>query len=268
MAFVVTADDALTLWVADPTARTARQVSTRRLNGVLGAPCDWMTTRRSSAPTVPERARRGAAWPSVPGGPIIQEALSGREDRVATYQDLLKNPHDDALFEHYATSQLMRVSGWTAARDASACRQSLRRLAEPGWPVAARDDPRASVLVLGAPQLLPDDDRGVDAPGQVARSVATRPLMERVPWGGDAAQTGPRNPSWRADVAATLTWLEALDGGDPARDAEKRDRCSRWTRRFSGEPRTMLETEWRARGVTWARANLAIAREGNSRQRT
>ena len=106
-----------------------------------------------------------------------------------------------------------------------------------------------------------------DADGRVTRTLATRPLIERVAWGGDGAQAGPRNPSWRADAAATITWVEALDGGDPARAAEKRDRILMLEAPFAGEPRTLLETEWRARGITWARADLAIAREGNSRQR-
>ncbi len=39
-AFTVTTDDAITLWVGDVASKSARQVSARRLNAVLGAPCD------------------------------------------------------------------------------------------------------------------------------------------------------------------------------------------------------------------------------------
>ena len=49
------------------------------------------------------------AWPGRASGPIIQEALSGRADRVATYQDLLKSPHDEALFEYHMQTQLTLV---------------------------------------------------------------------------------------------------------------------------------------------------------------
>lgn len=267
MAFIVTTDDALTLWVADPAARTARQVSTRRLNGVLGAPCDWMTDAEFVCTAVPNGRGAEPREPSVPGGPIIQEALSGREDRVATYQDLLKNPHDDALFEHYATSQLVRVS----------LDGQLREVGRPGIISGASPSPDGKwllVTTLARPfsysvplNYFPTKIEIWTPEGAVARSVATRPLIERVPWGGDAAQTGPRSPSWRTDVAATLTWIEALDGGDPSRAAEKRDRILALDAPFSAEPRTLIETQWRARGITWARANLAIAREGNSRQR-
>jgi hypothetical protein len=30
---------------------------------------------------------------------------------MATYQDLLRTPHDETLFEHFATSQLAMVDG-------------------------------------------------------------------------------------------------------------------------------------------------------------
>ena len=58
IAFVVSTDDALTLWVADPAARTARQLSTRKLNAVLGAPCSWMTSAELICTTIPDS--RGA----------------------------------------------------------------------------------------------------------------------------------------------------------------------------------------------------------------
>lgn len=171
------------------------------------------------------------------------------------------------MFEHYATSQLVRIT----------LDGQLTDVGRPGIISGASPSPDGKwllVTTLARPfsysvtlNYFPTKIEVWTPDGAVARSVATRPLIERVPWGGDAAQTGPRNPSWRADVAATLTWVEALDGGDPTRTAAKRDRILALDAPFSGEPRTLIETEWRARGITWARANLAIAREGNSRQR-
>ena len=267
VAFVVVTDDALTLWVADPTARTARQLSTRRLNAVLGAPCDWADDTALICRTVPEGRGAEPMAPTVPSGPIVQEALSGREDRVATYQDLLKSPHDERVFEHYATSQLARI----------ALDGRVTNIGAPGIITGVSSSPDGAwILVTSIARpfsyavpysYFPTRIEVWTPAGAVAKTVATRPLLERVPWGGDATQAGPRSPSWRSDVAATLTWLEALDGGDPTRAAAKRDRLLALDAPFTGTPRTLLETEWRARGVTWARGNLAIARESNSRQR-
>ncbi|MFM8302103.1 MAG: S9 family peptidase, partial [Gemmatimonadota bacterium] len=105
-AFVVSTEDALTLWVGDTRTRSARQVTSRRLNAVLGAPCDWAGDEALVCTFIPQDRGAEPKAPSVPSGPIAQEALTGREDRAATYQDLLKSPHDEAIFAHYATSQL------------------------------------------------------------------------------------------------------------------------------------------------------------------
>jgi len=267
VAFVVVTDDALTLWVADPTARTARQLSTRRLNAVLGAPCDWADDNALICRMVPDGRGAEPTAPTVPSGPIVQEALSGREDRVATYQDLLKSPHDERLFEHYATSQLARISldGRVTNIGAPAIITGASPSPDGAWILVTTI---ARPFSYAVPYSYFPTRMEVWTPaGVVAKTIATRPLLERVPWGGDATQAGPRSPSWRSDVAATLTWLEALDGGDPTRAAAKRDRLLALDAPFTATPRTLLETEWRARGVTWARANLAIARESNSRQR-
>lgn len=267
MAFVAVGETALHLWVLDPAARSARQVSGRALNAVLGNPCEWMDDASFVCRTVPDGRGAEPAAPAVPEGPIVQEALSGRADRVATYQDLLKSPHDEAVFEHYATSQLVRIG----------LDGNVARIGTPAIITSAQPSPDGQWLLvtsLARPfsysvplNYFPTRIEVLTPTGEVARTVATRPLIERVPWGGDAAQTGPRNPSWRNDADATLTWLEALDGGDPTREAAKRDRLLALDAPFRGDPRTLLETEWRARGVTWARGNLAIAREANSKDR-
>ncbi len=267
IAFVVSTDDALTLWVADPAARTARQLSARKLNAVLGAPCSWMTSAELICTTIPDARGAEPAAPTVPSGPIVQEALSGRADRVATYQDLLKSPHDEALFEHFATSQLVRftLDGRVTMVGAPAMYSDVGPSPDGQWIlVTSLARPFSYSVPLN---YFPTKIEIWSPSGNVVRTLASRPLIERVPWGGDAAQAGPRSPSWRSDAAATLTWLEALDGGDPTREAAKRDRLLALDAPFAGAPRTLLETEWRARGVTWARGDLAIAREGQSRQR-
>ena len=266
-AFVVSTDDALTLWVGDVAAKSARQLSARRLSAVLGAPCDWTGDEALVCTFVPQdRGAEPVAAPT-PVGPIVQQTLTGSADRAATYQDLLKSPHDEAIFAHYATSQLARVSLDGAVTPIGAAGIISGATVSP-------DGQWLLVTTLSRPfsysvplNFFPTRIEVWAMDGRVARTLATRPLIERVAWGGDGAQVGPRNPSWRADAAATLAWTEALDGGDPTKQAAKRDRVLSLAAPFTGEPATVLETEWRARGITWARADLALATESHSRQR-
>src|SRR5690606_36437109 len=88
-----------------------------------------------------------------------------------------------------------------------------------------------------------------------------RPSQEAIAPGFDAVTTGPRRVAWRSDAAATLTWIEALDGGDPRKEAAKRDRLLAIAAPFSGPPVTLLEVESRIRNVTWGNEHLALVDE-------
>ena len=60
------------------------------------------------------KAGRGPAPPTplVPPGPHVQESLGGASP-VVTHEDMLQTPHDEDLFEYYATSQLALVDAAT-----------------------------------------------------------------------------------------------------------------------------------------------------------
>jgi dipeptidyl aminopeptidase/acylaminoacyl peptidase len=103
--------------------------------------------------------------------------------------------------------------------------------------------------------------------GRVAHTVSARGLVENVPWGGDAVLPGPRAVGWRADVPATLAWIEALDGGTATGSVAQRDRVLSLAAPFTGAPVTHLAVEFRARGVTWARGDLALVTESWSKTR-
>ena len=67
VSFVVSTSDTPTLWVADLATKSARQDSTRRLNAVLGAPCDWSGDEALDCRLVPadrerSRSRRPPRW--------------------------------------------------------------------------------------------------------------------------------------------------------------------------------------------------------------
>ena len=266
-AFVVSTDDALTLWVGDLAARTARQVSSRRLNAVLGAPCDWSGDEALVCTLVPADRGPEPVAPQTPVGPIVQEALTGSADRAATYQDLLKSPYDEAIFAHYATSQLARLTldGTVTNVGARAIISGATLSPDGQWMLVTT---LARPFSYSVPlNFFPTRIEVWTPEGRVVRTLAARPLLERVSWGSDGAQAGPRNPQWRADQPATLAWIEALDNGDPTKQVPKRDRILALAAPFAGEATTLVETEWRARGITWGRADLAIATEANGRQR-
>ncbi len=97
------------LWLGDPATGKTHKIDGVRLNAVLGDPIDWMDDNRTLiVRAVPANRAAAPAEPRVPRGPAVQET-DGHAIGVATYEDLLQNPHDEDLFEYYATAQLMKV---------------------------------------------------------------------------------------------------------------------------------------------------------------
>lgn len=97
------------LWVGNATTATARRIEGVKINAILGEPVQWMPDGHTLlVETVP--AGRGNPPPEVkvPEGPVIQES-DGKKAPVRTYEDLLENAHDEALFDYYATAQLVVV---------------------------------------------------------------------------------------------------------------------------------------------------------------
>ena len=87
------------------------------LNGIFGSPCEWTGDSQSLiCKTVPKGGGAAPKRSEVPTGPVIQENL-GRVTPGPTYEDLLKNPEDEAIFDFYATSQVevVRLNGTTKA---------------------------------------------------------------------------------------------------------------------------------------------------------
>ena len=72
-------------------------------------------------------------------------------------------------------------------------------------------------------------------------------MAENIPIEG--VRTGPRNVQWKPVEPATLIWAEALDGGDPNKEAEHRDRIMVCRMPFDEDPVEIIKVQHRAYGV-------------------
>ena len=97
------------------------------------------------------------------------------------------------------------------------------------------------------------------ADAKAIATVSVVPLIEDLPKGFMAVRTGRRSLSWRDDKPATLVYVEALDGGDPANEVEFRDEVFELEAPFNGEGKSILKTINRYAGIIWGDANTAIA---------
>lgn len=260
-AITKTTESGIELWIGDIATATLRHIPDVRINAVYGPSVQWMADQKSLlCLTVPANRAQPPAAPVAPSGPIVQESF-GKAGPSRTYQDLLQNAHDEALFEHYATSQLIAVDAATG---------KTASIGQPGVFADVEQSPDGSLLLveridkpysyLHPVSAFPHVIDVWDRTGKLVTNVAQLPLQDRVPIEG--VPTGPRNVHFRPTAAHSLVWVEALDDGDPKRKAAHRDRLMTLDPTLRDEPREVFKLEHRFSGLTWGERNdLAMIRD-------
>lgn len=259
IAFVVTKPNDQELWLVDVEGASARKLIDGGISSVYGSPFAWLPDSETLiCKTVPDDTGPPPAAPELPAGPVIQET-SGREAPARTYQDLLKSPHDEALFEHLTTVQVVKV-GLDGDRQAIGRTGIIRRTRpSPDGAFILVETMHKPFSYLVPASRFPYRVEVWDPDGKVVKQVADLPLAEEIPIAFDAVPTGPRSFGWRSDAPATLYWVEAQDGGDPKAEAEIRDKVYTLAAPFTADPEELASLELRYSGITWGNGNLALA---------
>src|SRR5579885_2855587 len=247
-----TAAGPIELWLGDPATGKTHKIENVRINAVIGEPIEWLQDSKTLiVKTVP--ANRGPAprEPRVPQGPTVQES-DGHAIGVATYEDLLENPHDEDLFEYYATSQLVKVDTETGA---------AAPVGKPGLLDEVSPSPDGSHLLITREHRpfsylhpyreFPKEVEIWNPAGAVVYKVASLPLPARIPLGG--VQTGPRQIRWMLNHPASLMWVEALDGGNPKEKVPNRDKIMAVNAPFTAPPAEIGKTEERFAGIQFGK---------------
>jgi dipeptidyl aminopeptidase/acylaminoacyl peptidase len=255
------ADAGLNLWIVDVASAHAQRVPDLALNAVLGKPCEWMGDSKSlMCKAVPKSRGAAPVRSEVPTGPVIQENL-GRVTPGPTFEDLLKNPEDEAIFDYYATSQveLVGFDGKVATVGKPGVMESASP--SPDGRYALLDERHRPYTYLLPYEMFPERVSVVDLKTGSSRQLADKPLEDTVPNVHDAVPTGPREFMWRSDAPATVFWVEAADGGDPGVEAPVRDALFTLDTPFEGSPRKIAELPLRFLSVEWGNTRVAIVEE-------
>ena len=261
LAFTRWTDDGLELWVAEVATGQARRLGREHVNDTLGPGFRWMPGSGSLLVWW-KRADAGepAAPPLRPDGPIVEDT-QGREAVHRTYQDLLKNPHDERLFEHFVTAQLAVVSVEDGAS---------MPVGEPAMIRDARSSPDGKYLLVDRVRRpfsysVPHWRFGrvvevLDRGSRVVRVVADQEVADAIPI--DGVRTGPRDVHWQPTAPATLVWVEALDEGDPRKTIEHRDRIMMHEAPFGDAPVERWRVTHRTSSIDWLSSpGQALVRE-------
>ncbi len=266
LALTLVKENGLELWLVTTATVTARPLTGPILNAMFGEPMAWLDSDTLLVRRVPSMRGPAPIPPNVPTGPVAQENL-GKRAAARTYDGLLASPHDEALFEHYGTSELALV---TLAGTLTAL--PARGLISAATP--APDGGHLLISMLHRPYsyLVPSSrfPTAVDVfnrAGQRVHRVVDRALSEGM--ATEAVTPGPRAVTWRADAPATLSWVQSMPRGSVIEGKQiARDGWFTLAAPFNVPATEQQHFEFRVTTVQWCDDALALVTESWTNTRT
>ncbi|GGD87784.1 alpha/beta hydrolase family protein [Planktosalinus lacus] len=260
IAFINATENGVSLWVIDYDKKQANRLTDANLNANMGNPATWLKDDSGFIVKVLPEDRKPLidTENTVPTGPVISENAEGQKAQNRTYQDLLKNTSDEANFETLVRSELWKVAlngNKTKWKEASLYRYISPSPDGTYFLITEIKRPFSYIVPYSR---FPTSYDVYNADGSLVKNIVDVPLIEELPKGFMAVQTGPRRISWRDDQPATLVWAEALDGGDPEVEVEYRDLIMQLPAPFTARPRQLAQTKLRYSGIEWGTKNTAV----------
>ena len=254
------------LYVIDIASKKAMKVNKSPLNIVLGGGVLWLNDQVILYHIAARPATMAPPKPLMPKGPAIQQNL-GKTAPSATFEDLIKSPYDEQLFEFYATSQLVQNrDGIETPIGKPAIYDNVSLSPDKKYMLVRTIRKPFSYLVTAGG--FPSTETITDLKGRVIKVLAELPSSEGRPSGYDNTQNIDRNISWRADEPATVTWCHPLDSGLIKKKVEFHDAVYALSAPFTGSAKELFKTRMRYRSTLWGNNTLALVYEISRRNQT
>lgn len=270
IAMTVIRGSQINLYTVDIKSSKAKLLFKSPLNTIYGTPFYWLSNSKG---LVTKTIISGRGDPpklsSMPKGPVVQENL-GKKAAVRTYQDLLTNSYDETLFKYYMNAQVVYVN----------LKGKTKKIGQPGIIRRNEPSPDGNYILLETIHQpfsylvplyrFPILVEVLDIEGNPVHTLRDIPLAESIPIGRDAVISGPRSFGWRADLGATIYYVEALDGGDPNVIIEHRDQVYTIDPPFNVNPEPFVKLNLRYSGIQWGNREIALvsARKWSIRRTT
>lgn len=255
-----TTSEGAEVWLVDIEKATAKKLTPASVNANMRSAITWFKDNNAVLVKMLPANRKGLinTNEAVPQGPTISTS-DGQKAQNRTYQDLLKNPNDEANFEQLAISEIKKVSIGGTIIDflPPAMYRNIDFSPDGNYILLSKIERPFSYIVPY--YRFPFKEIIYDKNGKQLTVFNDVPLNEVQPKGFMATRKGKRNTYWRADKPATLYWAEALDDGDPANKVEYRDAVYTLNAPFTGNGQLLLKTKQRYSGITWGNDETAIA---------
>ncbi|QBQ39907.1 S9 family peptidase [Sphingobacterium psychroaquaticum] len=259
LAFTNTTTNGVELWLVDLAAAAATKITKDDLNANMELPYTWFKDGQklllSKLPA--NRNKLIDSSKDLPKGPIVSTS-DGQVSQLRTYQDLLKNPQDEANFETLTQAEVFitDLNGNQSKFLGSAIYSQLSFSPDGNYLLTSIiKRPFSYVVPLNS---FPQESVVYDLKGSRIKVVNEVPLIEIMPKGFSSVRKGKRSLHWRTDKPASLAFVQALDEGDATKKVDLRDELLSWDAPFTGEPESLMKIADRFGGVSWGDQNNTL----------
>ena len=247
IAFTQTNADDIDLYVIDLKTKKATKTNKMPLNIVIND-LSWLDNNSVLYHATVTSAKNAPKKMLAPKGPTVQQNM-GKVAASATYQDLIKSPYDEQLFEFYTTSQLVKNTNGVETKIGTPQIYSSADISpDKKYFLVERIDKPFSYLVpvngFNSTVIVTDLD------GKVVKEVAKLPSRELAPTGYDNVLNAPRGHSWVNTLPNTITWIEPLDGGIIKNKVEFHDVAYMQAAPFTATPTELMKTPMRIGNIS------------------
>ncbi|MCL1050188.1 prolyl oligopeptidase family serine peptidase [Shewanella abyssi] len=262
ISFIALTEHGADIYLYNIKKNQTKKLNPSRLNATLGLNYKWLYNSQGLLTNI---ALNTVPMPETSSdvGPNISVTNAQKAPR-RTYQDLLKNAQDDELFNSLTRSQLTLISleGKTTA------------IGKPDINISYRVSPNNEYILVK--QIAPpfshvvkyrdfaQDVQLYSLSGVHLKTLAKLESSAFRPSGSDSVRKGPRLIHWRADKAATLAYVMALDKGDSSIKSPFRDQLIELSAPFSHKGVERVKTPWRIANIQWGEDELGLITEKNS----
>ena len=259
IAFYNVSANAVNVYVIDLTTLTCQKINKTAANLILGASLVWLDDATIVYKVNTNLASALVKKPITPSGPTIQENL-GKTAPSVTYQDLIKSPYDEYVFEFLAKSQLVKnKNGVEAKLGAPALNSSFSISPDKNYILTRTLSKPFSYLVTAggfASQI-----QVLDKNGALVKTIAQLPSSEGTASGYDNVQNAPRGFEWKDDEAATVVYAMPLDSGLIKKAVPFHDAVMAISAPFTEVPRELFKIATRFSDISWGDESLALVTE-------
>jgi dipeptidyl aminopeptidase/acylaminoacyl peptidase len=259
IAFYNVTATAVDVYVIDLSTLTCQKINKTAANLILGASLVWLDGATVMYKVNVNTASALAKRPITPKGPTIQENL-GKAAPSVTYQDLIKSPYDEYVFEFLAKSQLVKnKNGVETKIGAPALTNSFSISPDKNYILTRTLNKPFSYLVTA--YGFASSMQVLDKNGALVKTIAQLPSSEGTASGYDNVQNAPRGFGWKDDEAATIVYALPLDSGLIKKAVPFHDAVMAIAAPFNEAPKELFKTAARFSNITWGDETLALVTE-------